>query len=213
MMENIRFDTLVRVLAARRPRRAALPLLAVLGLRLTDTGQVGTAKAKDEKEIRICVCADANPSTCKTQKNEKDKAKKTLRRNACAYRGRCTGVSGCAGSLTSPSAGPVCPAVCPHCEVCNPATGQCGACPARCTICLSLAERRTLCGKGGIGFTCTNCATSADCTDPLYPNCLVAQTDVVTNRTVLVQELPDAIQCPNDITTGLCVITPNPQCP
>jgi hypothetical protein len=35
-MESHRFDTLVKVLAARQPRRAALALLAVLGLGLPE---------------------------------------------------------------------------------------------------------------------------------------------------------------------------------
>jgi hypothetical protein len=97
MMDSTHFDTLVRVLASRRPRRAALPLLAVLGFGLAREETSAKKTNNHEKEIRICVCADANPSTCKTQKKEKDKAKKTLRRNVCAYRGRCqSGVSGCA---------------------------------------------------------------------------------------------------------------------
>jgi hypothetical protein len=96
MMDSLRFDRLVKVLASRRPRRAALPLLAALGLGLADATEIGTAKTKNEKEIRICNCASADVATCKTQKKDKDKAKRTLRRNACAYKGRCTGVSGCA---------------------------------------------------------------------------------------------------------------------
>lgn len=93
-MDASRFDTLAHVLATRRPRRVALSLLAALGLDLAGSQAVDAAKKIDENEIRICVCADANPSTCKTQKKPKSTAKKTLRRNACAYKGRCTGVSG-----------------------------------------------------------------------------------------------------------------------
>src|SRR5215213_3092664 len=132
-MDSTNFDSLVKVLASRRPRRAALPLLAVLGFGLAREETRANKKNNHEKEIRICVCADANPSTCRTQKKEKDKAKKTLRRNPCAYRGRCqSGVSGCATAAPNPgflctnnndcSGGLVC--IGQTCRACSD-TGQC----------------------------------------------------------------------------------------
>ena len=85
---------------SRRPRRAILPLLAALGFGLADVEERGTAEAKREKTIRVCNCSGPDALTCKSQKKGKDTAKKLLKRNPCAYRGRCTGVSGC--SITAP---------------------------------------------------------------------------------------------------------------
>jgi hypothetical protein len=99
-MERSSFGRLGKVLAARHPRRAALLLLAACGLGLKEVGEMGTAKAKREKTIRVCNCSGPDALTCKSQKKARDKAKKLLRRNRCAYRGRCTGVSGC--SITAP---------------------------------------------------------------------------------------------------------------
>jgi hypothetical protein len=105
-MDATTFDALIKRLAATRLTRltalrglAAGGVAALTGVRLFS--EEGEAKKKNnQKKISICVCGDANPSTCKTQKKEKDKAKKTLRRNPCAYKGKCTGVSGCAATLT-----------------------------------------------------------------------------------------------------------------
>jgi hypothetical protein len=99
-MDDSRFDRLGKVLAARHPRRAALLLLAVCGLGLPEVEEMGTAKAKREKTIRVCNCSGPDALTCKNQKKARDKAKQLLKRNRCAYRGRCTGVSGCA--ITAP---------------------------------------------------------------------------------------------------------------
>jgi hypothetical protein len=148
-MENSRFDTLVKVLASRQPRRAALPVLAALGLGLVDP-PAGIAKKNNtnDKKMRLCVCTSADPASCGGQKKAKAKAQKTLRRTPCAYRGRCLpGVSGCAGSLVGPpgpqgpqgpggpggSGGPAgpagpgltCPAACSTCQTCDPVTGTC----------------------------------------------------------------------------------------
>jgi hypothetical protein len=164
-MDSTRFDALARIFASRRPRRAALPLLAVLGLGLVDAGGVGTAKKKDEKAIRICVCADANPSTCKTQKRDKSKAKKTLRRNACAYKGRCTGVSGCAAFGCDPR-NPT--GSCQAGQICNP--------QAICVAgCIGTNGSQANCPVGqicviGAGQTTGQCRTGPVCTPVCNPN-------------------------------------------
>ena len=43
-MDNSRFNTLVKVLVSRRPQRAVLPLLAAVGLGLTDPDTTLAAK-------------------------------------------------------------------------------------------------------------------------------------------------------------------------
>src|SRR5215207_5345163 len=97
-MESCRFDRLVRGLASRRPRRAALPLLVALGLGLAGPREAA-AKNTPQKKVRVCTCASADGATCQSQKKAKDKVKKLLRTNPCAYKGGCTGVSGCASSV------------------------------------------------------------------------------------------------------------------
>ena len=49
-MESHRFDTLVKVLAARQPRRAALALLAVLGLGLPDGQAKGDGPVRSQAD-------------------------------------------------------------------------------------------------------------------------------------------------------------------
>ena len=99
-MDDSRVDHLVNVLAARYPRRAALLLLAVCGPGLPEVEEMGTAKTKGEPKIRVCNCSGPDALTCRSQRKTKDTAKKLIKRNPCAYRGRCTGVSGC--SITAP---------------------------------------------------------------------------------------------------------------
>ena len=103
-MDGSRFDILTRVLATRRPRRAALPVLAALGVGLPAL-QETAAKTKGEKKVRVCTCASADGATGQSHKKAKDKVKKLLRTNPCAYKGRCTGVSGCAAGTVPPPPG------------------------------------------------------------------------------------------------------------
>jgi len=83
-MESSRFDTLVKLLASRRPRRVALPLLATLGLGLASSEQAGAKKNRQQKKVRVCNCTGPDGATCQNQKKAKDKAKKLLRTNPCA---------------------------------------------------------------------------------------------------------------------------------
>ena len=99
-MDGIQFDTVAKTFATtpltrgRALRSMAAGVAALVGVRLS--AEPGTAKKK-EKKIQLCVCASADVTTCQTKNKPKSKAKKTLRRNPCAYRGRCqSGVSGCA---------------------------------------------------------------------------------------------------------------------
>ena len=116
-MESSCFDTLVKALAVRRPRRAVLPVLVALGLGLFESDATG-AKKKAEKKVPVCNCASADVATCQSQKKAKFKAKKLLQTNPCAYPGGCTGMSGCAVAVPPPPPdGP------PPCA----STHQCGA--------------------------------------------------------------------------------------
>ena len=103
-MDDSRVDHLLNVLAARYPRCAALLLLAVCGPGLPEVEEMGTAKTKGEPKIRVCNCSGPDALTCRSQRKTKDTAKKLVKRNPCAYRGRCTGVSGC--SITAPQLPP-----------------------------------------------------------------------------------------------------------
>ena len=105
-MNEMRFDDLTRmlsgVLTGGTTRRATSRYLGGLALTcslvassLHQARAKGGHKKKDEKKVRVCICAGIDPGTCKSQRKPKKKAKKSLRRNACAYRGRCKGVSGC----------------------------------------------------------------------------------------------------------------------
>ena len=91
-MDGSRFDILARA-RDPSPASAALPVLAALALGLPAVEETA-AKTKGEKKVRVCNCASADGATCQSQKKAKDKVKKLLRTNPCAYKGRCTGVSG-----------------------------------------------------------------------------------------------------------------------
>ena len=125
-MESHQFDTLVTVFAARRPRRAALPALAVLGLGLAEPPEMA-ARNKNAKKVRVCNCASADVATCRSQKKAKDKAKKLLRRNACAYKGPCQGVSGCVAG--GPGGGTCVPIQSPCPAGCTAGRACAGCCP------------------------------------------------------------------------------------
>ncbi len=139
-MDGKTFDAVIKRLATRRLTRltalrglAAGSVAALTGVRLT-AEEAGAKKNNNnnEKKIRICICTSADAATCKGQKKEKKKAKKTLRRNPCAYRGRCqSGVSGCTATAPiSPPPGAQCNnnSGCGGGQVCE--GGQCVDCTA-----------------------------------------------------------------------------------
>lgn len=100
-MEASDFDTLAKVLATASLSRArVLSGLVAGGVALAGALRVmepGAAKQKHQKERQVCVCgADGTVGSCRTQKQAKNKIKKTLRSNPCAYRGACHGVNPCA---------------------------------------------------------------------------------------------------------------------
>src|SRR5215211_242706 len=190
-MDSLRFDRLVRVLASRHPRRAALPLLALLGLGLIDPDEAGAAKSgKCKQKPGVCERCDRGKcerkhgeKTCKAGKI-KPKANGTACSGGTCQSGSCIGPTGLVvgptglTGLTGPAgpAGPgaalICPTVCSACEECNPATAQCEPCPLTCNQCVTLADRSTWCG--GANWECApNCLTSADCAnEPLRKTCV-----------------------------------------
>ena len=90
------------------------------------------------------------------------------------------GLLGPTGPPGPPGPPPVCPAICPPCQVCNSATGQCEVCPAACIRCFTLTDRSTVCGTG-VSLHCDPCTTAADC--PIAgSHCIAAITDLRNNQ-------------------------------
>src|SRR5215218_1775381 len=104
-MDPSRFDSLVRVLATHHPRRAALPLLALLGLGLVDSDDAEAAKSgKCKRQPGPC-------ETCKKGKCERKHGKKTCKAGKILPKANgtaCTGGSCQSGLCVAPS-GPVVP--------------------------------------------------------------------------------------------------------
>src|SRR5919112_3226243 len=107
-MESKRFDNLIRRLASRPVTRATVlrglatsgvGTLAGVSLLAEPDGAEGKKKRRRNRKKPVCNCTSALASSCSTQKLGKKARKRLLASNACAYRGRCTGVSGCAAPL------------------------------------------------------------------------------------------------------------------
>ena len=77
-MDPSRFDRLAKALAVRRPRRVALPLLAVLGLSFADVEESWAAKSGRCKP-RCGECARCRRGKCRKTKH----GKKRCRRGRC----------------------------------------------------------------------------------------------------------------------------------
>jgi len=139
-VDGTQFDQLIKRLGTTRVSRltalrglvaGALAGATGVGLTREEAGAKKKNNNNNEKKIRICVCTSADPTTCKGQKKEKKKANKALRRNACAYKGRCqSGVSGCAATAPISPPGAQCQnnSGCGGGQVCE--GGQCVDCTA-----------------------------------------------------------------------------------
>ncbi len=142
-MNGTKFDQLIKTIATQRVSRLTalrgLAAGAVAGLtRLSLSAD--EAGAADDKKRRVCVCSSCDPASCDTKKKEKKKVKRILRRNACAYKGKCqAGRAGCVCQTplppptttptpTTPVPGFSCTsnAECPRFEVCFGTS--CGPC-------------------------------------------------------------------------------------
>jgi len=102
-MDATTFDALIKRLAATRLTRltALRGLAALTGVRLL--GEEGQAKKNNPQRFKVCLCS---PASCKTVAKKKEKVKKLLKKNACAYKGKCTLVNPCAATLTPVPPGP-----------------------------------------------------------------------------------------------------------
>ena len=179
-MDGTTFDTLITPLATTPLTRAkalrglaASAVTALTGMALTREEAGAKQKNRDDKEVRICICASADAATCRSKKKDKSKAKTTLRRNLCAYKGRCTGVSGCAA--TAPPTTPPPPpqpgfsctsnAQCARFEACFGTA--CGPCTrtADCDAGEACVNGRCLAGSGRNSLPCAgeNPTGDAEC--------------------------------------------------
>jgi hypothetical protein len=110
-VDGTQFDNLIKRLSTRPLTRGkalrglAAGAAALAGVTLAT--EPGEAKKNHEKEVRICVWSATGGQS---KKVDKDKAKKILRRNACARKGSCTGANPCpAGVPTETGTGIVSP--------------------------------------------------------------------------------------------------------
>jgi hypothetical protein len=103
---------------------------------------------------------------------------------ACTDTRQCSGNQVCLNGTCQtpgPGPGPVCPALCPPCQVCNSATGQCEVCPANCNVCVLLADRTSKCGNATFPLSGVPCTTSADCPEG-RKDCVRTVTNLSTNE-------------------------------
>ena len=122
-MDGTRFDNLIKRLAATPVTRAtALRGLAagaatLAGVTLlAEPGTAADGDGKRRRRRRVCDCSSANPNSCTNRRLKRRAARRLLRSNDCAYKGRCTGVSGCAAFGCDPK-NPT--GSCPAGEICN----------------------------------------------------------------------------------------------
>jgi hypothetical protein len=138
-MDGTRFDNLIKRLAATPVTRAtALRGLAagaatLAGVTLlAEPSAAADGDGKRRRRRRVCDCSSADPNTCTNRRLRRRAARRLLRSNDCAYKGRCqTGVSGCAlvvGCSPANNTRGSCPAgqVCNTRAICVPASGECG---------------------------------------------------------------------------------------
>ena len=98
-MDANTFDDLIKRLTTTPQTRTSVlrGLVASAALAaMTLVPESGTAKKNHENERKVCVCgADGTVGSCHTKKVKADKIKKLLRRNPCAYKGKCQGFNPC----------------------------------------------------------------------------------------------------------------------
>jgi hypothetical protein len=188
-MDATTFDTLIKRLATTPLTRVnVLRGLAASAAALTGVmlPKEAGAKKKDETEIKVCNCPGSDASSCKTQKKDKSKAKKLLRRNPCAYKGKCQGVSGCAAGtdpLSPPPPGgpPPPPGSGPPCtsdgDCATSAFCQAGTC-VPCSFSCSTGQRcvHGTCTCDQFNNTCPNevdgqCTCAAFVSSPVQAGC------------------------------------------
>ena len=119
-MDGTHFDSLIKRLAATPVTRAAAlrglaaSAAALAGVTLLAESGTADGDGKKTRKRRVCDCSSSDPNSCTNRRLKRRAANRLLRSNACAYKGRCTGVSGCAA---------------PAPVGCNPANNTQGNCP------------------------------------------------------------------------------------
>ena len=155
-MDGTTFDQLITRLSTTSLTRATvLRGLATSGVaalagvsRLAEpNGAVGRKKRRRNRKKPVCNCTSALASSCTTQKLGKQARKRLLASNACAYQGRCTGVSGCAAPLG-----------------CNPSNNTQGSCQPG-----QICNLQAICVAG-----CTTTTTGSQGSCPTGQICVVA---------------------------------------
>ena len=164
-MDGTRFDTLIKRLAttpltrAQTLRGLAASAAALAGVTLlADSGAAADGGGRRRRRRRVCDCSGPNPNTCTTRRLRRRAARRLLRSNDCAYKGRCqTGVSGCAAVGCDPR-NPT--GSCPEGQICDSRAicvagcigqnGTRGSCPAE-QVCVN--------GQCQTGPVCTPACT------------------------------------------------------
>ena len=178
-MDGFRFDALSRACAAGHTRRGLSRLLgavalgsamALSGLAEPSAKRKKRKKGKGKKKSQRPDPVSPPPAFCETQPDGNPCGEcRVCRGGTCVTAPddtACTGGGRCLlGVCKDP---PTCPALCPFCQVCNAATGQCEACPGNCVYCLTLHDRSTVCVGDQSGVNCGTgaCTAASDCADP-----------------------------------------------
>jgi hypothetical protein len=171
-MDGTRFDNLIKRLAATPVTRAtALRGLAagaatLAGVTLlAEPGAAADGDGKRRRRRRVCDCQSADPNSCTNRRLKRRAARRLLRSNDCAYKGRCTGVSGCAAFGCDPR-NPT--GSCQAGQICSP--------QAICVAgCIGTNGSQANCPVGqicviGAGQTTGQCRTGPVCTPVCNPN-------------------------------------------
>jgi hypothetical protein len=192
-VDHTRFETFTKRLATTPLTRAqALRGLVASAAALTGvqlSAQPGSARKKDKKEGKVCVCSGAAEAGCRTQNKDATKVKKLLRQNPCAYKGRCTSVNPCAPAVPGPI---------PECMTNAQCTGGLVCVNQTCQTCTSYTQ----CSNGQMCLEgrCRGgeaCNLDAECARPL-----ICKATSVGNRRCLLSDLGNG-ECP-PLLDGVC---------
>jgi hypothetical protein len=171
-MDGTRFDTLIKRLAttpltrAQTLRGLAASAAALAGVTLlADSGAAADGGGRRRRRRRVCDCENANPNTCTNRRLKRRAARRLLRSNACAYKGGCTGVSGCAVVGCSPPNNTR--GTCPAGQICN----ERSICVAAGVGCSPPNNTQGSCPAGQVCNTFSICVPAVGCLNTANPQC------------------------------------------
>jgi hypothetical protein len=213
-MDATTFDQLIKRLATTRLTRltalrglAAGGVAALTGVRLFSEDGRAKKPNRNPQRFKVCLCS---PASCKTVAKKKEKVKKLLKKNACAYKGKCTLVNPCVATLTPLTPTPPPPPPGFNCTtagcvgeraglICDTGTGQCVNCTSytQCGSVTGAGARACLAGLCRGGEACTS---DPQCFNPLF--CL----NPVLDLTRLICQFDN--ECDADTGTNGCTSTP-----